>query len=128
MENITPSERSIKPIFDLLKITFVIVPLVAGFDKFTNLLTDWQQYLHPGLAKMLPFSPHTFMHLVGVIEMAAGLLVAFKPAIGGRVVSAWLALIALTLLASGHFLDVAVRDLVMAISALSFARLAKFVP
>jgi hypothetical protein len=119
--------QSIRPTFNLLKITYGIVPIVAGIDKFTDLLTNWDKYLHPGMAGMLPFSPHVFMMIVGVIEIIAGMIVLAKPAIGGIIVAAWLTLIALTLLASGNFLDVAVRDLVMAIGAFSMARIAKLI-
>lgn len=119
--------QSIKPTFNLLKLTFGIVPIVAGLDKFTNLLTQWENYIHPGLADMIPFAPHTFMMIVGVIEIIAGIIVLAKPAIGGYIVAAWLTLIALTLLASGNYLDVAVRDLAMAIGAFSLARIAKIV-
>lgn len=119
--------QSIRPTFNLLKLTFGIVPIVAGLDKFTNLLTNWQNYIHPGIAGMMPFAPHTFMMIVGVIEIIAGIIVLAKPAIGGYIVAAWLTLIALTLLASGNYLDVAVRDLVMAIGAFSLARIAKIV-
>ena len=119
--------QSIKPTFNLLKLTFGIVPIVAGLDKFTNLLTHWENYIHPGLAGILPFAPHTFMMIVGVIEIIAGIIVLAKPALGGYIVAAWLALIALTLLASGNYLDVAVRDLVMAIGAFSLARIAKII-
>ncbi len=121
------TNQTIRSVFNILKLTFGIVPIVAGLDKFTNLLTNWENYLHPGLASMLPFAPHTFMMIVGVIEIIAGIIVFAKPAIGGYIVMAWVTLIALTLLASGNYLDVAVRDLVMAIGAFSLARLAKVV-
>jgi len=107
----------------VLKLTFGLVPIIAGADKFTNLLTDWPQYLNPSLASILPFSPHVFMMIVGVIEIAAGIIVLVKTHIGAYIVSAWLVLIALTLLAGGKFLDVAVRDLVMAMGAYSLARI-----
>lgn len=122
MENL---KQSIGPTFNLLKFTFGIVPIVAGFDKFTQLLTDWEKYINPNVAGLLPFSPHTFMMIVGAIEIAAGLIVLKLPKIGGLIVAAWLTLIALTLLMSGNYLDVAVRDLVMAIAAFSLSRLAK---
>jgi len=115
----------IMPVFSLLKITFGIVPIVAGLDKFTNLLTDWTKYLHPGLQDMLPFAPDTFMMIIGVIEIIAGILVLVRPAIGGFIVAAWLSLIAITLIASGNYLDVAVRDLVMAIGSFTMARIAR---
>ena len=112
------------PIFNLLKLTFTIVPIVAGLDKFTNILCDWTQYIHPNLLEILPFSGATFMMIVGVIEIVAGILVFMKPKIGGLVVAAWLTLIALSLLIGWKFADVAVRDLVMAISAFSMSSLA----
>ncbi len=120
-------QQSIKPTFNLLKLTFGIVPIVAGLDKFTNLLTHWEQYINPTLGNMLPFSASTFMMIVGVIEIIAGIIVLIKAELGGYIVAAWLTVIAFTLLAGFNFVDVAVRDLVMAISAFSMARLAKFI-
>jgi hypothetical protein len=121
------NQKIINQVYLLLKFTFGVVPIVAGLDKFTDLLTQWEQYLNPSLSHILPFAPHTFMMIVGVIEMTAGILVLVKPGIGGYVVSAWLVLISLTLLAGGQYLDVAVRDLVMAVSAFSLARLSSTV-
>lgn len=121
----TNSNEIVRSVWSVLRITFGIVPIVAGLDKFTDLLTNWDMYLHPGIASMLPFSAHTFMQIVGVIEIVAGILVLARPLIGGYVVMAWLICIALQLLASGKYFDVAVRDLVMSISALSLARLSK---
>jgi len=123
MESKNP-QLLLKQTFNLLKYTFVIVPIVAGADKFTNLLTHWEQYLNPAFAGMLPFSAATFMMIVGVIEIVAGFIVLKNARVGGYIVAAWLTLIALTLLAGFHYADVAVRDLVMAISAFSMARLA----
>ena len=110
-----------------LRLTYGLVPIVAGLDKFTDLLTHWENYLSPGVVSMLPFAPHTFMMIVGVIEIIAGIIVLAKPAIGGYIVMAWLAVIAISLLASGNYLDVAVRDLTMAIGALSLARISKII-
>jgi uncharacterized membrane protein YphA (DoxX/SURF4 family) len=107
-----------------LKLAFGLVPIVAGLDKFTNLLTDWTQYLSPLATSVLPVSAATFMHVVGVIEIAAGLLVLSKfTRLGAYVVMAWLVCIALNLLSMGRFLDVAVRDLVMATGAFTLAKL-----
>lgn len=120
-------QQSLKPTANLLRFTFGILPIAAGLDKFTNLLTDWEQYLNPMVINMLPFSGSTFMMIVGIIEIIAGFIVLMKPSVGGYIVSAWLAMIAMTLLLDGRYLDVAVRDLVMAISAFSLARISKFV-
>lgn len=110
---------------NILKYTFGLVPIVAGLDKFTNILTNWSQYISEGFAGMLPFEPTTFMMIVGVIEIVAGVLVLTKTKIGAYVVSAWLIAIALTLIFSWTYVDVAVRDLVMAIGAFSLAKLSE---
>lgn len=107
-----------------LKLTFGIVPIVAGLDKFTNLLTNWADYLGNN-AHLLPVSPAIFMKLVGVIEIVAGLVVLVRPLVGAYIVMGWLICIALQLIAGGHYFDVAVRDLVMAIGAYSLAVLTK---
>lgn len=114
-----------KQVFILMKYTFVVVPIVAGLDKFTNILTNWQQYLNPSLIELLPVTAANFMMLVGVIEIIAGLLVLKNSYLGGYIVSAWLVCIALSLLLNFNYMDVAVRDFVMAISAFSMARLSK---
>lgn len=117
------SNEIVHSVWAVLRFTFGIVPIVAGLDKFTDLLTNWDLYLHPGIASLLPFSAHLFMQIVGIIEIIAGVLVLAKPSIGGWVVMAWLICIALQLLAQGRYLDVAVRDLVMSMGAMSLARL-----
>ncbi len=108
-----------------LKLTYGIVPIVAGLDKFINLLTDWEKYLSPAVASMLPFTPHTFMLLVGVIEIIAGVLVFVRPRLGAYVVMAWLIGIALNLIMSGQYFDIAVRDLTMAVGAFTLAKVAE---
>lgn len=115
---------SVGSVLTLLKYTFVIVPVVAGLDKFMYLLTDWEKYINPSLLSILPVSGAVFMKIAGIIEIAAGILVILRPAIGGLVVAAWLSLIGLTLIAGGIYLDVAVRDIVMAIASFSMAKLA----
>lgn len=111
----------------LLKVLFTAVPIVAGLDKFTGLLADWDTYLNPLVLNIVTVSAGTFMVLVGIIEIVAGILVFFRPRIGGFVVMAWLIAIALQLLVWGRFLDIAVRDIVIALSGpLLLARLASF--
>lgn len=120
-------QRTLKQTFNLLKYTFVIVPIVAGVDKFTNLLTHWEQYVNLSIVGLLPFSASVFMMIVGIIEIAAGIIVLKKSEIGGYIVAGWLTVVAMTLLIGFDYIDVAVRDLVMAISALSMARISKIV-
>lgn len=116
-------ESNVHFVKNLLKYTFGLMPIVAGLDKFTNILTDWTQYLSEDLINMLPFEPSVFMMIVGVIEIVAGILVLIKTRFGAYLVSFWLLLIALTLIFGGSYLDVAVRDIVMAIGAFSLAKL-----
>jgi len=118
-------DSNVQLVKTVLKATFGLVPIVAGLDKFTNILTNWSQYVSEGFAGMLPFEPATFMMIVGVIEIVAGVLVLTKTRIGAYVVSAWLAAIALTLIFSWSYLDVAVRDLVMAVAAFCLAKLSE---
>ncbi len=116
-------DHKISRIWQILRFAFVAVPIIAGLDKFTNFLTDWTQYLNPLLAGLLPFGPSTAMKIVGVIEVVAGLVVLARPRTGAFLVTAWLVTIALSLLASGRFLDVAVRDIMMALGAFTLATL-----
>lgn len=97
---------------------------LAGLDKFFNILADWTAYLSPFAVHMLPVSASTFMHAVGVIEMAVGLaILGGLTELGGYVASAWLLAIAASLLTTGRYFDVAVRDVEMAIAAFTLARL-----
>ena len=107
-----------------LRLLFGVVPIAAGLDKFLNLLTDWTSYLNPIVTKLLPVAPGTFMHIVGVIEIAVGIVVLSRlTRVGAYVVTIWLVAIALNLLVMGKFLDVAVRDLGLAVAAFSLAQL-----
>jgi uncharacterized membrane protein YphA (DoxX/SURF4 family) len=115
---------SIKQIQHTLRLTFGIVPIVAGLDKFTNLLTNWVDYLGNNKG-MVPFDPLVFMKIVGIIEIIAGIVVLVRPLIGAYIVMAWLICIALQLIVGGNYFDVAVRDLVMAIGAYTLAQLTK---
>lgn len=109
--------------YQILHWGFVAAPVIAGLDKFANLLTHWEQYLAPQVANVLPFSAHTFMMIVGVIEIAAGLLVAIKPRVGAYVVAIWLAGIIGNLLLAWNFFDVALRDFGLLLGALALGRL-----
>ena len=111
--------------FSILRLGFTVAPIIAGLDKFLQLLTNWDKYLAPAVPNTLGIAPHTFMMIVGVIEIAAGLLVAIAPRIGGYVVAAWLVGIIVNLLLVGGYLDVALRDLGLALGALALARLAE---
>ncbi len=108
-----------------LRITYGAIPIVAGADKFTNLLTDWSKYIAPAAQDALPVSPEAFMRVVGLIEIAAGALVLSRfTRLGAYVVSAWLVGIAGNLLLGGAY-DVAARDVAMAVGAFSLAKLAE---
>lgn len=110
--------------FLLLRSAFTVAPIVFGLDKFVNVLTDWPGYLAPWVDSLVPGTAQQFMYVVGVVEIAAGILVAVRPLIGGYVVAAWLAGIIVNLLLIPGFYDVAVRDVGLLLAALALARLA----
>jgi uncharacterized membrane protein YphA (DoxX/SURF4 family) len=107
-----------------LRLTYGLVPIVAGADKFFNLLTNWQKYLPDAVAAMLPVSPSQFMMIVGIIEIVAGLAVLTKfTRLFSYVVMIWLLLIAVNLIIGNQY-DIAVRDIVMAIGAYTLGQVA----
>ena len=110
--------------FWLLRSAFTVAPIVFGFDKFFNVLTDWPSYLAPFVNDITPGNAHQAMLAVGVVEIVAGLVVALTPRIGGYVVALWLAGIILNLLLIPGFYDVALRDFGLLLAALALARLA----
>ena len=110
--------------FVLLRTAFTLAPALLVVDKFFNVLIDWTRYLAPAINALTPGSAHQAMLVVGVVEVAAGLLVALRPHVGGYVVAAWLAGIILNLLLIGGFYDVALRDFGLFVAALALARLA----
>ncbi|CAN5923145.1 DoxX family membrane protein [soil metagenome] len=111
--------------YQLLHLGFIAAPAIAGLDKFTQLLTNWDAYLAPVLARPLGGAAHGFMMVVGAVEIAAGLLVAVRPRIGAYVVAAWLVGIIGNLLLSGRHFDIALRDFGLLLGALALARLAQ---
>ena len=110
--------------FLLLRTAFTLAPIVFGLDTFFNILTNWDHYLAPRLNIIIPGTAHQAMLMVGVVEIAAGVLVVLRPHIGGYVVAAWLAGIIVNLLLIPGFYDVAVRDFGLFVAALALARLA----
>ena len=110
--------------FVLLHVGYVVLPLWMGIDKFLNVLTDWPGYLAPWMVALLPFPAQTAMHLVGVIEILAAVMVALKPRYGAYVVALWLGGIIINLLTYPGFYDVALRDFGLLVGALALGRLA----
>ncbi|HXS97324.1 MAG TPA: hypothetical protein VN736_22155 [Candidatus Limnocylindrales bacterium] len=123
--HVTAAERAdpVWQAYQILHIAFTVAPIVAGADKFFHLLCNWDQYLAPWMAQLSPIGGHGLMLVVGVVEIFAGILVALKPRIGAPIVGAWLCLIILNLLTMGSYLDVALRDLGLALGAFALWRL-----
>jgi len=109
--------------FQILHIAFVVAPVAAGADKFFHLLTNWDKYCAPAIPAMIGMSVHTFMLMVGVIEIVAGLIVAVAPRIGSWIVAAWLCGIIVNLLMVGAYFDVALRDFGLLLGAAALGRL-----
>jgi hypothetical protein len=124
-QTVLVTSRPAHQAFQILYLGYIVAPFLAGADKFTHFLTNWDQYLAPVVAGVLPVTGHTFMLLVGIVEMSAAVLVAARPRIGAYVVAAWLfGIIANLLLIPGYF-DVALRDFGLALGALALARLSE---
>jgi hypothetical protein len=125
--NYAAAERSNPPYqaYQILHLGFTAAPILAGIDKFFHLLCNWDQYLAPWIARLSPIGGHRLMLAAGVIEAAAGLLVALRPRVGAPVVGAWLCLIIVNLLTMGSYFDVALRDLGLALGAFALWRLAQ---
>ena len=114
--------------FWLLRIGFIVAPIVFGLDKFFHVLVDWDRYLAPEFADLFNADAHTLMYAVGVIEIVAGLVVAVQPRFGGYLVAAWLAGIIVNLMLMADYYDIALRDFGLLLAALTLARLATAFP
>jgi uncharacterized membrane protein YphA (DoxX/SURF4 family) len=119
-------DRRVNQVLWVLRIGLGTAAFLAGLDKFFNLLADWSMYLSPIAARLLPVSAQTFMRAAGVIEMIVGLaILGGFTRIGGYVMMAWLIAIAVNLVTTGMFYDIAVRDVEMSLAAFTLARLSE---
>jgi uncharacterized membrane protein YphA (DoxX/SURF4 family) len=110
--------------FWALRVAFGVGPLLAGIDKFTNILVNWEKYLSPTAQRILPMSATTFMQLVGVVEIVVGLGILFGATrVFGYIAMLWLFAIASNLISMGTYFDIAVRDILLGIGAYALARL-----
>jgi hypothetical protein len=109
--------------YQILHVGFTAAPVLAGLDKFFHLLANWDQYLAPWVTSLSPIGGHRLMLVAGVVEIAAGALIALKPRLGAPIAGAWLCLIIVNLLTMGTYLDVALRDLGLALGAFALWRL-----
>jgi uncharacterized membrane protein YphA (DoxX/SURF4 family) len=115
--------------FLLLRVAFTVAPILFGLDKFAGVLTDdWTRYLAPAFNDLIPGSAVDAMHIVGVVEVVAGLVVAIAPRFGGLLVAGWLGGIIVNLLIVGGYGDIALRDFGLLLGALTLARLASAQP
>jgi hypothetical protein len=110
--------------FTLLRIAFVVAPILFGIDKFAHVLVNWDRYIAPEIVDLLPGNAHQIMYFVGAIEIVAGLVVAVRPRFGGYLVAAWLGGIIINLLLQANYYDIALRDFGLLLAALTLARLA----
>jgi hypothetical protein len=130
MSSISEDRRFGNPAFEaylLLRAAFTVAPILFGLDKFFNWTVDWPDYLAPWVNDIVPGSAQDFMYFVGVVEIAAGIIVAFAPRIGAYVVAAWLAGIIVNLLTVDPptYYDIALRDFGLMLAALTLGRLAQ---
>lgn len=127
LDHHTPRGNLSDPTFQafwLLRIGFTVAPILFGLDKFAHVLVNWDKYLAPEFTDLFNLEAHKLMYGVGVIEIIAGLAVAFRPRFGGYLVAAWLAGIITNLLLMADYFDIALRDFGLLLAALTLARLA----
>ena len=110
--------------YTLMRIVFAVAPILFGADKFANVMVNWERYLAPWIAHASPLSKTHTMHIVGVVEILAGVAVAIKPRYGALLVAAWLGGIVINLLSYSGYYDIALRDFGLMLAALTLARLA----
>lgn len=111
--------------FRILQVAFVIAPIIAGLDKFFYLLTNWSNYLSPLVLQIVNNHDRGFMMVAGVIEIIAGIGVIFKPKIFAYIISLWLLGIVINLLITGHYFDIALRDIGLLLAAFSLGKLSQ---
>jgi hypothetical protein len=109
--------------FQILRIGFTVAPILAGLDKFFDVLVDWDKYLSPAANNLLGGHGHAFMLVVGIVEIIAGIGIFFKPRVFAYIVAAWLLLIIINLLSIPGYYDIALRDLGLMLGALALGRL-----
>lgn len=114
--------------FWILRLAFMVAPIVFGLDKFADVLVDWEVYLAPEFTDLFNADAQTLMYLVGAVEIVAGLVVALHPRYGGYLVAAWLGGIIVNLLMMADYYDVALRDFGLLLAALALARLSEAFP
>ena len=120
MENVAAQRPSFRA-FQILKFCFIAAPLIAGIDKFFNILVDWTKYLSPIVGNVVP--PYAFMRLVGIVEIVAAGIVAVNPRVGAKIVTVWLWAIILNLSTIPGYFDVALRDFGLSLGALALSYL-----
>lgn len=111
--------------YGILRFAFIVAPIIAGLDKFFNLLVLWPSYLSPFVLKIINYHANGFMYFVGVVEIIAGIGVIVKPKIFSYIVALWLLGIIINLLLTGHYFDIALRDLGLFLGALALGRLSQ---
>lgn len=117
-------DRRLENAHRALWVALGLVPILAGLDKFFNLLTNWEAYLNPLIPSLLHVGATTLMHIVGIIEIVAGVLMFTRfTRYAAYIVMVWLWAIALNLITQGRFLDIAVRDILISIGAFVLAKL-----
>ncbi len=123
MANSIESSSNVQQAFQILRLGFTVAPILAGLDKFFDLLVDWDKYISPVANNVLAGHGHQFMLVVGIIEIVAGIGVFFKPRVFAYIVAVWLLLIIINLLMIPGYYDIALRDLGLALGALALGRL-----
>jgi len=116
------NDTKFNSIWTISKYIYGLVPVLIGLDKFSFFIVDWNMYVSPFAASIIPIT--TLVPLVGIIEIAAGLLILTKyPRFGAYLVAAWIGVIIVNLCMIGGLYDIILRDIAIAFGYIVFAML-----
>ena len=117
-QNIITSQR-------ILKYAFGIALIIIGLDQVfhTNIISGWEQYVSPLALSVLPITAVTLVSVLGIVEIIVGVLFFTR----FSKIAAYLAILALIAIIIDlfdlHLYDIALRDLLLAITAYVFTLL-----
>jgi hypothetical protein len=122
-DRVVLAKNTLRHAQQVLRVVYTAIPLVAGIDKFANVLVNWERYLSPAVVRRAPMPIHYLMYWIGLVEVVAALLVALVPRVGGYVVGLWLLAVVGNLVSIGGYYDIVLRDLGLAFGAFALAQL-----
>jgi len=116
------SDNKFNSIWTISKYVYGLVPILIGLDKFSFLIVNWNIYVSPTAASIIPMM--YLVPAVGVVEIIAGLLILTNwPRFGAYLVAAWIGVVIVNLFMIGDMYDIILRDVAIAFGYIMFGML-----